>query len=45
MWSDPGYPDVCVYDYIGRVVLLQFIDVVVAILIRRNGGNKNDEKC
>lgn len=32
-------------DYIGRVVLLQFIDVVVAILIRRNGGNKNDEKC
>lgn len=32
-------------DYIGRVVLLQFIDVVVAILIRKNGGNKNDEKC
>ena len=32
-------------DYIGRVVLLQFMDVVVAILIRRNGGNKNDEKC
>ena len=29
-------------DYIGRVVLLQFMDVVVAILIR---GNKNDEKC
>ncbi|RHV31506.1 hypothetical protein DXB54_09185 [Coprococcus sp. OM04-5BH] len=32
-------------DYIGRVVLLQFMDVVVAILISRNGGNKNDEKC
>ena len=30
-------------DYIGRVVLLQFMDVVVAILISR--GNKNDEKC
>ena len=32
-------------DYIGRVVLLQFMDVVVAILIRKNGGNKNNEKC
>ena len=32
-------------DYIGGVVLLQFMDVVVAILISRNGGNKNDEKC
>lgn len=32
-------------DYIRRVVLLQFMDVVVAILISRNGGNKNDEKC
>ena len=32
-------------DYIGRVVLLQFMDVVLAILISRNGVNKNDEKC